>query len=330
MHNPLVTIIVPVYNAEKTLQRCIDSLRMQTYKNTEMIFVDDGSADSSYSILQQAAKIDARIRVFSQENAGPSAARNLGMDHCTGEYIMFCDSDDTVEPTWTEKMVDTIQEHPDALVTCGFRGGVDENGNIMKMHTMPSGVYDKNEYFQYYYSGLSGSSCNKIYRRDIIFNGGLRFDVNFRYSEDAMLNLDYLECVKEIFILSELLYNYYAPRSMDTLSSGVNYWQLRTIFRKRAAYIEPKYIDQYNKEFFFFAWSEIKDTLQNKDLGIELQVKHVRQIVADHVFQELLNAYGEELFDRYSRWMLKNRAVRCFWLIQKIHHWKNDFKRKVK
>lgn len=329
MNEPKVSIIIPVYNVEKYLQRCIDSLRAQTYTNTEMIFVDDGSADSSYQILQQAEKTDSRIRVFSQENAGPSAARNLGMDHSTGEYIMFCDSDDTVEPTWTEKMVGAIQEHPDALVTCGF-SRLDENGNTLKTQIMPSGIYDKKEYFQYYYSGLSGSSCNKIYRKDSIRNSNLRFSGNCRYAEDAMLNLDYLDCVKEIFILDEALYNYYAYCSVTTLSSKVNYWQLKEIYCKRAAYIEPKYIDQYNKEFFFFAWSEIKDILQNKALGTEQQVKQVQQIVADHVFQELLQAYGEELFDRYSRWMLKNRAVRCFWLIQKIHQWKNDFKRKVK
>lgn len=329
MNEPKVSIIIPVYNVEKYLQRCIDSLLAQTYTNTEMIFVDDGSTDSSYQILQQAEKTDSRIRVFSQENAGPSAARNLGMDHCTGEYIMFCDSDDTVEPTWTEKMVEAVQEHPDALVTCGF-SRLDENGNTLKTQIMPSGIYDKKEYFQYYYSGLSGSSCNKIYRKDSIRNSNLRFSGNCRYAEDAMLNLDYLDCVKEIFILDEALYNYYAYCSVTTLSSKVNYWQLKEIFCKRAAYIEPKYIDQYNKEFFFFAWSEIRSTFQNKALSIEKQVKHVRQIVADHVFQELLNAYGEELFDRYSRWMLKNRAVRCFWLIQKIHQSKNDFKRKVK
>lgn len=329
MCNPLVTIIIPVYNAEKYLQRCIDSLRAQTYANIEMIFVDDGSPDQCSQILMQAAQQDARIRVFSQKNAGPSAARNLGLDHCTGKYVMFCDSDDTVEPTWTEKMVGAIQEHPDALVTCGFRR-LDELGNVMKIHAMLPGVRDKKEYFQYYYSGLAGAMWNKIYRKSIIQNSNLRLDVNLRHAEDAMLNLDYLDCVKEIFILDETLYNYYTYYSVNTLSSKVNYWQLKMIFCKRAAYIEPKYIDQYNKEFFFFAWSEIKDTFQNKALSTEKQVKHVQQIVADHTFQELLKAYGEELFDRYSRWMLRIRAVRCFWLIQKIHQWKNDFKRKVK
>ena len=329
MNEPKVSIIIPVYNVEKYLQRCIDSLRAQTYTNTEMIFVDDGSTDSSYQILQQAEKTDSRIRVFSQENAGPSAARNLGMDHCNGEYIMFCDSDDTVEPTWTEKMVEAIHKYPDSLVTCGFRR-LDETGNTLKVHTMPSGLYDKSEYFQYYHLGLSGSSCIKIYRKDIILNNGLRFDSDCWYAEDAILNLDYLDYVKEIFILCEPLYNYYAYCSMDTLSRKVSYWQLRKVFCRRAAYIEQKYLDQYNKEFFFFAWNEIEDIFQNKALKMEKRVKYVQQIVADSVFQDLLKAYGDEVFDRYSLRLMKIKAVRSFWLIQKIHQWKNDFKRKVK
>ena len=114
-----ISIIVPVYNAEKTLPRCIDSILAQTFTDYELILVDDGSSDGSLSVCSAYAARDSRIRVLHQENAGVSAARNAGLDAAAGKYIMFCDSDDEVEPEWCALLHQEIEAHPDSWVLCG-------------------------------------------------------------------------------------------------------------------------------------------------------------------------------------------------------------------
>lgn len=106
--NPLVSIIVPVYNAAKYLRRCVDSLLAQTYDPIEIILVDDGSTDGSAAICDEYKK-DARVRVIHQENHGASAARNAGLDAMCGEYVMFVDSDDYVSPEYVRKPVESIE-----------------------------------------------------------------------------------------------------------------------------------------------------------------------------------------------------------------------------
>ena len=101
--NLLVSVVIPVYNAEKYIHKCIDGILSQTYHNTEIILVDDGSADNSLSICKEYAQKDSRIRVFSKENGGVSSARNMGMDEATGCYLMFLDSDDWLENDTIEK-----------------------------------------------------------------------------------------------------------------------------------------------------------------------------------------------------------------------------------
>ena len=101
----IVSIIVPVYNAEKTLERCVRSLMAQTLRSIEIILVNDGSRDQSLAICQRLAQEDGRIRLIDKPNGGVSSARNAGLDVARGDYVMFCDSDDWVEPDWCESMV---------------------------------------------------------------------------------------------------------------------------------------------------------------------------------------------------------------------------------
>ena len=106
----LISIIVPVYNAEKALRRCVRSLVGQTYRNLEIILVNDGSKDGSLGLCRKFAGEDARIRVIDQPNGGVSSARNAGLDAATGKFVMFCDSDDWTEPDWCAAMGENYEE----------------------------------------------------------------------------------------------------------------------------------------------------------------------------------------------------------------------------
>ena len=117
----LITIVVPVYNVEKYISDCLDSLISQTYKNIEIILVNDGSKDDSLIICQNYAAIDDRVKVLDVPNGGVSNARNCGIESATGEYIQFVDSDDVITENMTERLVDTMHIYEADMVVCGMR-----------------------------------------------------------------------------------------------------------------------------------------------------------------------------------------------------------------
>lgn len=115
----LVSIIIPIYNVERYLAQCLNSLLNQTYQNIEILAIDDGSKDSSLELLYKYAAEDHRIHVFTQSNSGPSAARNLGLSKCSGDYITFMDSDDWADSTMIEKLVDAMEKDESDIAICG-------------------------------------------------------------------------------------------------------------------------------------------------------------------------------------------------------------------
>lgn len=115
--NPIISVIVPAYNAEKYLRRCIDSILAQTFTDFELLLIDDGSTDKSGEICDEYADKDARIRVFHKPNGGVSSARNVGLDNALGEYICFCDADDWVDTHWLQGF---IEAYPNDLIVQGF------------------------------------------------------------------------------------------------------------------------------------------------------------------------------------------------------------------
>lgn len=119
--NTLITVVVPVYQVEQYLMRCIDSIRNQTYKNLEIILVDDGSKDKSPSICDEYVEKDTRIQVIHKENGGLSSARNAGIEQATGEYIIFIDSDDMIHPKMIEELYNLLQDTNSDIAICGYR-----------------------------------------------------------------------------------------------------------------------------------------------------------------------------------------------------------------
>ncbi|MDE6701429.1 MAG: glycosyltransferase, partial [Acetatifactor sp.] len=128
MESPLITVIVPVYNIMEYLPRCVDSICGQTYEKLEILLVDDGSTDGTGALCDELAAKDARIRVFHQQNGGSSSARNLGLDHASGEYIGFVDSDDYIDKNMYRSLYDAIVTYDVRVAQIG-RDERDEQGN---------------------------------------------------------------------------------------------------------------------------------------------------------------------------------------------------------
>lgn len=201
MDNKLISVIIPVYNTEKYLDRCVKSVAEQTYKNLEIILVNDGSSDNSPAICDEWAKKDSRIKVVHKQNGGVSSARNAGLDISTGEYIQFVDSDDYLEENFCKNIMSEYSSDVD-LVVSGFSiiddygtkktTKVEENIEIQILKS-PS------IFMKYLYNGYNDMPVNKVYKRNLITKGFLN---GVPLGEDRIFNLDYLSNVKNRVILA--------------------------------------------------------------------------------------------------------------------------------
>ena len=209
--NELISIIVPVYNAEKTLERCVSALTGQTYQNIEIILVNDGSKDTSLSICRRFAAEDDRIRVIDKPNGGVSSARNAGLDIARGEFVMFCDSDDWAEPDWCEELISNYEEG--CLVMCGHY--VEGDQSFIPHEIKADNVFDRHPQNCFYRLKLKNFNApwNKIYSMAVIQENILRFNENLTNGEDYVFILQYLDSIPgDILLLGKCVFHYEWPR----------------------------------------------------------------------------------------------------------------------
>ena len=214
MGQPKLSTIVPVYNAEKTLNRCVDSILSQTYKNFELILVDDGSSDKSADICDEYQKTDNRIKVIHSKNGGVSHARNLGLDICSGEIVTFIDSDDYIEPDFFDEIVRCMA--PD--IDVAFFGIITEDNNkkIIKKVAPPNEVH-KNCGEALSYIDIT-FVYGKSYRTDLIKKNALRFNEKYSLGEDTIFLINFLlKCSGGMKLSGENQYHYVIG-SGDSLS----------------------------------------------------------------------------------------------------------------
>lgn len=202
----LVSIIVPVYNAEKYLDKCIESILKQSYTNYELLLVDDGSTDMSAGICDSYALKDERIKVFHQNNAGVSSARNKGIQEACGEYITFIDSDDSIQVVHIEGLITGIKKyHCDLAMgdVCFVKGNRVWNNGWIKTEQLIS----TQEYIlrvkDDFPNVAIGSTCNKIFMYKTIVQKELCFRKDINYSEDYMFNLEYLKHCNSIALIPQ-------------------------------------------------------------------------------------------------------------------------------
>lgn len=207
----LVSVIVPVYNAEKTIESCIGSILNQTYRELEVLAVDDGSTDHSLALLRAMEAADGRIRVLSQANSGVAAARNLAINQARGVYLQFVDSDDFVPAQATQRMVEAVEAQNCDLALAPYtevigslrqkRGFLSRNMVLDQRQFLDKLSEHPNSFF---YSVL----WNKLYRRDIIVRNSIRCDGRLPWGEDFAFNTEYYRWAARVAVLSEPVYEY--------------------------------------------------------------------------------------------------------------------------
>lgn len=226
---PLVSIIVPVYNVENSLRCCVDSMLSQTFKDFEIILVDDGSTDNSPSICDSYGSLDARIRVLHQSNSGLSMARNRGLDVAQGKWVFFVDSDDWMEKDYLMNFVEHSKDKD--IVIQGFQYDGSRNGMMVRYGSVIFSSAESIIRHLFETNDSIGVVWDKFYRKDIIDNYKIRFkDIHF--VEDTVFFFDYLLHVKVIQVLPTLGYHYVSSKTgLTNIRYSTEYYlQLLGIF----------------------------------------------------------------------------------------------------
>lgn len=278
MTTPLISVIVPVYRVEEYLERCVKSILSQTYKNLEVILVDDGSPDQCPAICDACAEKDVRVKVIHQENKGLSGARNAGIDAASGEYLAFVDSDDYVSPHFIEELYQLLQDTGCAIGQCRFSyvkgDGLVEEGDSAFC------IYRGESLMEQLYGPEEKATCfvvawNKLYRAELFKETGIRYPEG-RIHEDEATTYRLFHEAKKLAFLDRALYGYYTENG-SSITSGFSAKRLQwlTAHEERIAFFKKNGYEKllpaaYRKlcdaciTFYFRCAEQVKDAEELK------------------------------------------------------------------
>lgn len=312
-----ISIIVPVYNVEKYLSRCIESLINQIYQNIEIICINDGSTDNSLQILENYTNKDNRIKVINQQNQGVSVARNIGLDNATGDYILFVDADDWLEISACETLTKQIEADLDIIFFAYKRNEktIVKNYNFQGLNL----DYAKKYYWSEIYNKTSITNApkgiwNKLYRIQYIKKYNLRFPSRVSHCEDAIFLMEVLMFNPLVKILNETLYNYDCTRENSaTKISRLAYLHKNIIYRDAILafdinndfqkYIKSCFLDDYFNNLVLLA----HNLYYNKEYQeiLSISVKKLKNDILQN-----LSGYRKA---KYCDVLIKSRLSYFYW-----------------
>lgn len=281
-----VSVIIPIYNVKSYLERCVDSVINQTYKNIEIVLVDDGSTDGSSKLCDEIKLRDERIKVYHKENGGLGSARNYGFKNSKGDYILFLDSDDYIELDTIEKMI-MYKEYD--IVCCGFNRMDEETKKVYseEMINIPFDeiqIDDKNIMQTAF---LSPSGWGKLFKRELI--NGIEFSSNKKAIEDTLFYLEIIPKTKKIKYINEILWHYMVRK--DSLIMSITE-EKADLFERNLLEIKNKYIDNnYNDSKFNYLTLQVfihncisipSRLYNNKEVNINKRLKHIKEYMNEN------------------------------------------------
>ena len=316
-NNQLISIIIPVYNVEPYLSKCIKSIINQTYKKLEIILINDGSTDNSLKICKEYAKKDSRIKVINKKNGGLSSARNKGIENSKGKYLIFIDSDDYIDLTMVEKLYTNLLENNADISICNHY--YDYQNNNLKVKSFPKDkllVTEKEKYYNIYndYSVATIIACAKIYKREI-FND-IKYPIGMVHEDEAIV-LDILEKANRISYFNEPLYYYVQRQNSITNKFNLKRLDIITIHENRINKLKEK-----KDEYLLY-------------LEYKTYTKRLIKIIVPGLYSIKENEkakYYKEKYQKLIKYILSNFNIsnkeRIKWVIIKI--FPNLYQKKVK
>ncbi len=329
--SPKVSVVVPVYNVEGYLERCVESLRKQSLREIEIILVDDGSTDGSGGLCDRYGKEDGRIKVIHKKNEGQGIARNCGLDIATGKYVAFVDSDDYMELDAYEKITDFMDRENAQLCAFGYVKQ-DEKGSVFYRSGITKECFAGNKVGTRYaghffgdepgHNELSGiSSCMTVFLKEIIDKHGIRFPSERKVaSEDTVFNLDFCLHIEKALTMPEEFYHY--CQKADSFSKG--YLPGRYEKGVRFCYILKEYAKQYGIEGLvdnrirMFFWGTVMDCIKqeirmNKEKGMRTVYSQIKALCGKPEMPEMLDGMRTEGMNGKQKLLL--RCVRKSWTV---------------
>ena len=310
----MISVIIPVYNCEKYLDRCIESVQQQTYSDWELVLVDDGSSDNSLQIIKEYSEQDERIKYFHKdksEGAGP--ARNKGIEESSGEYIMFIDADDYMADNMLEKLYSTITKGYDVVV-CGYQCYVEGIGNTDKIAVNSAVLEGKAKVRDFFArtfpEGMAGYLWNKIYRRSLIEKNGIRFPAMKRL-QDGMFNIGYFSVAESCCFIEDALYFYRENPQTDMFKKcPPDYFDLIRRFSKEFIQVKSEWGEFSNNKIYTFFLNETGTCLENCfgpnwNMTRVERKKYINELSKDKILQTAIKS-GEADIGRYRSFLLKN------------------------
>lgn len=304
-HQPLVSIIIPCFNAMNTLRQCLESVLNQSYDNLEILIIDDGSTDQSLELIEQYQMNDKRVHVICSNHKGVSNARNKGLQHVTGEYIQFVDSDDYLEERYTELLVKAIMKRKADWVICDYHQITLDNRDLDHVCLRPD-FYHKVDFLKqlvkhpgaHYYGVL----WNKLYRTNLIKKNHLYFSIETSMGEDFIFNMQYLSYVNKISCLEEKLYNYrwqqkdslsnVLKNEKEKINERINMYQAYKMMFEREQ-LFPKWKNKIEYYIIKFYFDELEE--------LEGQAKKYKK----YLYQQCIKNCGIMPWEFFVFWILK-------------------------
>lgn len=317
----MITVIVPIYNVERHLRRCVDSILAQTFRDLEVILVDDGSTDGCPRICDGYAAADPRVRVIHQNNEGVSAARNAGLDAAAGDYIGFVDGDDSIRPEMYERLLRACEEHDVPVAMCG-REAVDEDGRVLYVECCPPqpGFLSAEEALRSLLladgASCDSSPCDKLYRRSLF--EGIRFPLGVRY-EDQIVMPRLLYRAERTFHVGRPLYVYLKWEGCFTLRE----FHEHTVDETRQSEAVKAFVEEHfpglQKEAAYFAYFKAGFPLDKAARCGDPEMKRYMLEVMAYSRRSLPLVLGGALTLKHKIWYLKNCAV----LAMRLWRWRD-------
>lgn len=288
--NPKISVIVPVYKAEKYLHKCVDSILAQTFTDFEVLLVDDGSPDRSGEICDEYAARDSRVKVFHKENGGVSSARQCGMDHAEGEYTIHADPDDWVEPTMLEELYRKAKEEDADMVMCDYYANYSQKQVYIRQK--PSALDHETVLKEMFYH-LHGSCCNKLIRRSVWMKYHIEFPKDLNYCEDLYVNTWLLKHDIKISYTGKAFYHYEQTINADSLVRHVSENIIDSLRVKLKCILPYSFYKQTIKPAF--SYRKAIRLFKNKNISQKMYRAYVLNQRLD-IFQMVRKNFGKVVF----------------------------------
>ena len=337
----MISVIIPAFNAEKTIGISIENVQMQTYSNLELIIVDDGSIDGTEKICKNYVQLDDRIQYLKKDNGGVSSARNMGVQFAKGEYIVFCDSDDYLEVTALKVLIESALASSADFIIPRNRG----------VYYLPNGQFDKyvmdeddfemivnhpikqDEFEKLRRSSSIYSTCGRMYRREFLVNNRIRFNERIKVLEDFCFNLKCLQNAKCISHISYVAYNYtvYGIEEYKFRRSYRNYIvSLPVVYSELQKFLDchEMRLETTQIDLLMGYWIFALDNILVSEDGTRQKIASIKQVLAEVEKENLYEGCTIEYLDTHFKVLFNSKKAFLFLVVYKLKKLKNILRKK--